>query len=301
MGVRGRRVLVTGGAGFIGSRIVRALLTSGAEPIVLDDLSSGSRDSIPGGVELIEADVADPAVAGLVGATRPNVVIHAAAQVSVPVSVADPGRDRAVNLGGTEHVLRGAHEGGAQRFVFASSGGAVYGEADGADEAWLPRPASPYGIHKLAAEGYVATSGLSYGIARYANVYGPGQRSDLEGGVVAIFCERLLARQPITIFGSGEQSRDFIFVDDVAQATLVIAAAERSGTWNVATGEATSVNALLDALGELIVPPVAVYHEATRPGDVHRSRLSTARITSELGWRASYGLQEGLRAMVGAA
>jgi UDP-glucose 4-epimerase len=298
---RDGRVLVTGGAGFIGSHIVRALLAAGNETIVLDDLSSGSRDSIPDGVRLIEADVSDPATAGIVRDARPSVVIHAAAQVSVPVSVADPGRDRAINLAGTEHILRGAREAGTQRFVFASSGGAVYGEADGADETWLPRPASPYGIHKLAAEGYVATSGLSYGIARYANVYGPGQRSDLEGGVVAIFCERLLARQPVTVFGSGEQSRDFVFVDDVAQATLAIADADQSGTWNVATGDATTVNALLDELGGLIGPPVAVRREATRLGDVHVSRLSNARISTELGWQPRSSLREGLKATVGSA
>jgi UDP-glucose 4-epimerase len=199
---------------------------------------------------------------------------------------------------GQLHSARGAHACGAHRFVFLSSGGAVYGEADGAAETWLPRPASPYGIHKLAAEGYVATSGLSYGIARLANVYGPRQRSDLEGGVVAIFCERLAAGLPITIFGTGEQSRDFVYVRDVAEATVLIATTERDGTWNVSTGQGTSVNALLYELSALTDGPVGVSHAPARPGDVVVSRLSSALIGSELGWEPRYSLPEGLERTV---
>jgi UDP-glucose 4-epimerase len=290
----GKRVLVTGGAGFIGSHIVEVLLEAGAEPVVLDDLSSGSRANVPAGVELLVVDVADPAVEAVVKDARPDIVIHAAAQVSVPVSVADPGRDRAVNLAGTEHVLRGALACGAHRFVFVSSGGAIYGEAAGADETWLPRPASPYGIHKLAAEGYVATSGLSFGIARYANVYGPRQRSDLEGGVVAILCERPAAGLPITISGTGAQSRDFVYVRDIAEAMVLIATTERDGTWNVSTGQGTSVNALRDELSALTDGPVGVSHAPARPGDVVVSRLSSELIGAELGWQPRYALRPGL-------
>jgi len=285
---------VTGGAGFIGSHVVEVLLEAGATAIVLDDLSSGTRGNVPAGVELLVADVADPGVEDVVRGAHPDIVIHAAAQVSVPVSVADPGRDREVNVAGTERVLRGALACGARRFVFASSGGAVYGEADGADESWLPKPASPYGVHKLAAEGYVSISGLSFGIARYANVYGPRQRSDLEGGVVAIFCERLAAGLPVTIFGSGEQSRDFVFVRDVAEATVLIATTERTGTWNVSTGHGTSVNALLDELSGLTDIDVEVSHAPARPGDVVVSRLSCELIRSELGWQPRYSLRPGL-------
>ncbi len=187
----GAKVLVTGGAGFIGSHIVDALLMAGHEVTVIDDLSSGSLDQIPASVTFIQCDVADRLVSDHIRVAQPDLVIHAAAQVSVNASVEDSERDRRVNLAGTENVLRGAREAGARRFVFISSGGAVYGEAEGSTEADVPNPANPYGIHKLAAEGYVRSSGLQYAIARFANVYGPRQRSDLEGGVVSIFIERL--------------------------------------------------------------------------------------------------------------
>ena len=292
--LKGQRVLVTGGAGFIGSHIVDLVTDAGGTPIVLDDLSTGSTRYLPPGVELLECDIADPRVIGVVVAARPDLVIHAAAQVSVPISVRDVARDRSVNLAGTEHVLRASIEGGVSRFVFISSGGAIYGEADGADEACLPRPASPYGVHKLAAEGYVRNSGMSFGIARYANVFGPRQRSDLEGGVVAIFCERLAAGLPVAIFGDGEQCRDFVFVTDVAEATLAIAMAGRDGVWNVATGASTSVNELLMAVSERTAPPSAVVREPARAGDVVVSRLANTRIADDLGWRPRFSLREGL-------
>ena len=292
------RSLVTGGAGFIGSHLVDALLARGDQVTVLDDLSSGSVGNLPAGITLLRADVADPGTIALIAAQRPNLVFHLAAQVSVVQSVADPDHDRAVNVVGTRHVLEGTAEGLAQRIVVVSSGGAVYGEARLATEASPAAPESPYGAHKLAAERDVARSRLSYGIARLANVYGPRQRRDLEGGVVAIFVEQLLARQPITIYGSGEQRRDFVHVADVVAALLAIADSDRDGTWNVATGTETSVNQLLDALQHELGPAVAVKRAPARAGEVFASSLSFARIAEDLGWRPGLDLAAGLRATI---
>jgi UDP-glucose 4-epimerase len=241
-------ILVTGGAGFIGSHVVDALLATGEEPVVLDDLSTGDAASLPRDVEVVEADVADPGVVEKISNLRPRVVIHAAAQVSVASSMENPALDLAVNVGGTANVLAGARAAGAERFVFLSSGGGIYGETDGADEGTLPRPKSYYGAHKYLAERYVELDGIPYAIARLANVYGPRQRTDLEGGVVAIFAQRLREGLPVTINGTGQQSRDFVHVADVVEALLVMADSSLEGTWNVGTGRAVSVLELLRAL-----------------------------------------------------
>ncbi|MFS8532945.1 NAD-dependent epimerase/dehydratase family protein [Sphaerobacter thermophilus] len=292
------RVLVTGGGGFIGSHLVDALLARGDEPVVLDDWSGGSRDNLPPGVETLDMDVADPRTVSAIAALRPDGIIHGAAQVSVPRSMADPDRDRAVNVVGTAHVLAGAREAGSPRVVFLSTGGGIYGESDGADEMTLPQPKSYYSAHKYLAERYLEYSGLPYAIARLANVYGPRQRSDLEGGVVAIFTERLSAGQPITIYGSGEQYRDFVYVADVVDAVLTMLDSSVDGMWNVATGEATTVNALLAALQERLGSTSAIVHEPPRPGDVFASRLSIDRIKADLGWSPRYDLAAGLDAML---
>jgi UDP-glucose 4-epimerase len=293
-----QRVLVTGGAGFIGGHLVDTLVASGASVIVLDDLSSGSRDHLPRGTQLIEADIADPSTVGHVAQTGADLVIHAAAQVSVPASVLDPARDRAVNLAGTEHVLEGARRAGASRFVFISSGGAVYGESDLADERTLPAPMNPYGIHKLAAESYVRTSGLSYGVVRFSNVYGPRQRAGLEGGVVAIFGEALSVDRPVTIYGDGSQVRDFLDVQDAVSGTLAIAAATSDGTWNVATAVATSIASLLALLEQATGRKAVIEHAPRRPGDVQTSSLSIDSIRRDLGWEPRRTVEAGVKSLV---
>jgi UDP-glucose 4-epimerase len=295
------RAVVTGGAGFIGSHIVDAMVAAGGRVTVIDDLSTGSADQVNREAALIEWDVADGGVMERIASVRPDVVIHAAAQVSVSASGENPGEDRRVNLVGTEHVLAAAREAKTRRFVFVSSGGAIYGETRLATEATLPNPANPYGIHKLAAEGYVRTSGLSYAIARYSNVYGPRQRAGLEGGVVAVFANQLSRHKPVTIHGDGEQSRDFVFVADVVEATLLMARASLPGTWNVSSGTSTSVTSLLEALAELIAPPVRVDFEGPRRGDVRTSSLANDMIRHDLGWRPRHALRSGLRETVSQA
>ena len=291
-GLAERRVLVTGGAGFIGSHIVEQLGAAGADVTVIDDLSSGSAANLPSGTRLQEWDIADARVIQCVSDADPEIVIHAAAQVSVSASVADPERDRSVNLRGTEHVLAGARN--ARRFVFVSSGGAVYGEADQARETDLPAPASPYGIHKLAAEWYVRTSGVPFSVVRYANVYGPRQRTDLEGGVVAIFTERLVAGLPITVHGDGKQSRDFVYVEDVAEATLASSLSEVSGVWNVSCGSTISIVDLLSAIENMSGLRAERVAAERRAGDITSSSLSNRKIIRELGWRPRHTLAEGL-------
>jgi UDP-glucose 4-epimerase len=293
---RFRRALVTGGAGFIGSHLVDALVRHDLAVTVLDDLSTGTRDNLPDGVELIEADVASPKVADLFAGVRPDLVIHAAAQISVPASVQDPARDRDVNLLGTEHVIRGAQEAGASRLVFISSGGAIYGDASGATEQTLPAPQNPYGVHKLAAESYVRLSGLAHGIVRYSNVYGPRQRPGLEGGVVAIFLDACRSDGKVTIFGDGRQSRDFLHVDDAVGGTLAVAAASVSGTWNVATGRSHSVLDLLQRIEDVTGRRCEVTYAPRRPGDVAMSSLDISRIHADLEWAPSLRLRDGLEA-----
>ena len=287
-------ILVTGGAGFIGSHVVDALLAAGEEVAVLDNFASGSRGNLPDEVQILEADVADPEIIAAIAGLDLECVIHAAAQVSVANSMSDPGRDLAVNVTGTANVLAGAKAAGVGRFVFLSTGGGIYGESDGADEGTLPAPMSYYSAHKYLAERYVQYSGISYANARLANVYGPRQRKDLEGGVVAIFAERLRNGAPILINGTGEQSRDFVHVTDVADALLLLANSREDGTWNVGTGEAASILELLQAMEKEIGPAAKVEHGPARPGDVGHSRLSVGKIREELGWSPKYDLASGL-------
>ncbi len=291
-------ILVTGGAGFIGSHLVDALVDAGEEPVVLDNFASGDRENLRQDVRLVEADIADPNVVNLIADLRPEVIIHAAAQVSVAVSMQDPHLDLAVNVQGTANVLEAAKVAGTRRFVFISSGGGVYGESDGADENTLPRPKSYYSAHKYVGECYVEFSGLSYANARLANVYGSRQRSDLEGGVVAIFTERLQKKQPILINGTGEQQRDLVYVADVVDSLIAMARSDRDGTWNVGTGRSTSILELLHALEDQIEPAVEVRHGPLRPGDVKNSRLEIRSIKDDLGWEPRYSLADGISDML---
>jgi UDP-glucose 4-epimerase len=292
-------VLVTGGAGFIGSHVVDRLLADGAQPVVLDDFSSGSAENLPTEVRILRADIADPTSVEQIASLRPDAIVHGAAQVSVPRSMTDPERDRAVNLCGTAHVIEGARRTGGCRVLFLSTGGGIYGETvEPASEESLPKPKSFYSIHKYAAERYLELSGLPYAIARLANVYGPRQRTDLEGGVVAIFAQRLAAGKPITIYGTGEQRRDFVHVTDVAEALLQMLRAPENGMWNVGTGRAVTINELLARTEQVVAPAAEVIRLSPRSGDVFNSCLAIDKISRELGWRPSLSLSEGLRTLM---
>jgi UDP-glucose 4-epimerase len=293
------RVLITGGCGFIGRHLVAMFEERGDKVSVVDNLSTSSGQGLPAEVDLLVGDMTDPGIPETIHSLGPDVIVHAAAQASVPRSMAEPELDWRVNVEGTARVIAGAKRVPGCRIVFLSTGGAIYGETPvpASEVATVPQPKSDYGAHKYLAEKYLELSGVSYGIARLANVYGPGQRSDLEGGVAAIFAERLVARQPITIYGDGEQSRDFVHVWDVAEAVAAIAGASVNGLWNVGSGTETTVNTLLARMEELFGGALLTSYEPARIGDVRKSMLAIDRIEQELGWSPRVDLAAGIESL----
>ena len=292
-----RRVLVTGGAGFIGSHVVDALLARGDEPHVLDDLSKGQVSNVPGDVPLYVLDIAASQL-GRLFETPFDAVVHCAAQTNVMRSVADPDLDRRINIDGLRSVLDAARASGVRRFVFISSGGAIYGETpEPAGELRAPRPENPYGRHKLEGEAIVADAAISSASLRLSNVYGPRQRSDAEGGVVSIFCERLAAGLPLRVYGDGEQQRDFVHVGDVVDAImLALDDPTIEGTWNVGTGKATSVNELASILIEATGEHAFIERLAAR-GEIRRSCLDVAKLR-RAGWAPRRSLAGAVREML---
>jgi UDP-glucose 4-epimerase len=290
------RALVTGGAGFIGSHVAEALLARGDDVHVLDNLATGRREHVPDGATLHEADIRSDS-ASVFDTVLPDACFHLAAQADVRVSVAQPDFDADVNVVGTIRVLEAARAHGT-KLVFASTGGAIYGECDGpAPEDSPRRPLAPYGTAKLAAEEYLQTYNRLYGtshvVVRYANVFGPRQEANLEGGVVSIFMRELADNGTPRIFGDGKQTRDFVYVGDVAAATLRALDAD-GGVFNIGTGIETSVVDLYDAVRRIAgVDTDAVYADP-RPGETLRSVLDVSRAERELGWRADHDLHAGL-------
>jgi UDP-glucose 4-epimerase len=309
------RCLVTGGAGFIGSNLVDALLARGDEVTVVDDLSTGRRENLDAalaaGAELVELDIREAAeLAATARERRPQLVFHLAAQIDVRKSLEDPAFDAAVNVGGTANVLDAARAAECGRVVFVSTGGAIYGEGEGQqlplDESTPIAPLSAYGQSKFAAEGYLALYERLYGLSsvalRLGNVYGPRQDPLGEAGVIAIFCGLLSSGGRPTVFGDGTQTRDYIYVGDVVAAALAAAESRASGAFNIGTGRETSVLELVEALAELsgaesfepeFAPP--------RAGEVQRISLDASLAERELGWRPGTGLDAGLRLTLDAA
>lgn len=303
------KCLVTGGAGFIGSNLVDALLARGDEVTVVDDLSTGRRVNLDGalaaGAELVELDIRDAAaLAALTAEGQPETVFHLAAQIDVRKSLEDPAFDAAINVGGTANVLDAARAAGTGRIVFVSTGGAIYGEGEGQqlplDEATAIAPLSAYGQSKYAAEGYLALYERLYGVSgmalRLGNVYGPRQDPLGEAGVIAIFCGLLRAGERPTVFGDGTQTRDYIYVGDVVAAAIAAADSAATGAVNIGTGREASVLELARMLGRLggadgfepeFAPP--------RAGEVQRISLDASRAEAELGWRPTTSLEDGLR------
>jgi UDP-glucose 4-epimerase len=290
------RVLVTGGAGFIGSNLVDALLARGDDVAVIDDLSSGRRENVDAAARFVEGSILDGALGEAFREAEPEVCFHLAAQADVPTSVARPDFDATVNVVGTVRVLSAA--GARTPVVFTSTGGAIYGECERpAREDDPRRPLSPYGVAKLAGEEYVAAwnrlHGTRHGSLRFANVYGPRQEAGLEGGVVAIFLDAMAAGEDTTIYGDGRQTRDFVHVDDVVRALLLAPGA--AGVFNIGSGVETSVLELHERCravsGDMRAPTFAF----AREGDVRRSALDVSLAATALGWRPEVSLDEGLR------
>jgi UDP-glucose 4-epimerase len=298
------RALVTGGAGFIGSHLVDALLERGDEVEVLDDLSTGRRENLSGALEagarLVEADVSDDtSVAGTIESRPPDVIFHLAGQIDVRVSVSDPFLDARVNVGGTINVLDAARQAGTRRVVFASTGGAIYGDVPHPVEEDHPRaPVSPYGTAKLAGEEYVLTWNRLYAtqhvIVRYGNVYGPRQDPHGEAGVVAIFLQKVARGEVPTIFGDGSQVRDYVYVRDVARATLAAVDAEPD-VFNVGSGSGSSLLELVEKMRDAVGRPFPVEHAPERIGELHHIELDVTRAARQLGWQPETPLEDGLR------
>jgi UDP-glucose 4-epimerase len=291
------RAVVTGGAGFIGSHVVEALLARDDEVTIVDNLSTGRRENVREGASLVEADIRDP-LGDVFADGRPDVVVHLAAQIDVRRSVADPAYDAAVNVIGTVNVLEAARAHDAQ-VVFSSTGGAIYGECDGpAPESAERRPISPYGTSKLAAEEYLAAANRLYGSGhvslRYGNVYGPRQDPHGEAGVVAIFFNCFLAGTTPKIYGDGRQTRDYVYAGDVARAT-VAAIGAGGGVYNVGTGRETSVLELYELCRDVAGVNVDAEHAPERPGELLRSAVDVSLAERDVGWRPETELADGLR------
>jgi len=292
------RAVVTGGAGFVGSNVVDALLERGDEVHVLDDLSRGKRENVAAGAKLHEGDIRRDAAA-LFAEVQPDVCFHLAAQIDVRVSVERPDVDADVNVVGTLQVLEAAREHGT-KLVFSSTGGAIYGECDGPAPENHPRaPLAPYGVSKLAAEEYIAAYNRLYSgthvSLRYGNVYGPRQDPHGEAGVVAIFMNALRDGKTPRIYGDGSQTRDYVFVGDVVAATLA-ATEQDGGVFNVGTGLETSVLDLYERIQRAAGVERAPEHADPRAGELQRSVLDPSLAERELGWRPAHSLDEGLAA-----
>ena len=300
MSTKIERVVVTGGAGFIGSHVTEAFLAEGAQVLVVDDLSAGLEENVPVGAELARVDIVDAeSFDRLVRDFDPDVVCHLAAQASVTASVEDPRHDLDVNVRGTLNVCESAAAVGAP-VIFASTGGALYGNEAPlpTPESFPPAPLAPYGASKLAGEAYVATWGrlrdLPNVVLRLGNVYGPRQQPHGEAGVVAIFSDRLVRGAELVVYGDGKPTRDYVHVHDVARAFVAAAATRRAGTFNVGTARETSVLELLDVLQREAGVEAQPELRPLRPGELDRSALDSTAIREALGWRPEIAVEQGL-------
>ncbi len=295
------KVLVTGGAGFIGSHVCDALLSRGHEVIALDNLSSGKRENLDPRVRLVELDIRSQESAALIERERPQALFHLAAQMDVRKSVEDPRYDAEANILGFLNLLEASRKNGVKKVVFSSTGGAIYGEQDvfPAPESHVTRPLSPYGVSKASGELYLGFYRAQYGLQsvalRYANVYGPRQNAHGEAGVVAIFSQRLVSGKPCTIFGTGEQTRDFVFGPEVAEANALALERDVQGAINIGTGVETSVNEMYRGLAEAAGSREPAQYAPGKPGEQLRSCVDPSLAKKVLGWEPRVSLREGLR------
>jgi UDP-glucose 4-epimerase len=298
------KVLVTGGAGFIGSHLVDRLILEGHDSVVVDNLVTGKRRNINRAARFYKMDVQSWRLERVFRNERPNVVMHLAAQMDVRKSVEDPMFDAQVNVLGTLNVLQQAVKHGVRKVIFSSSGGAIYGEQETypAPETHVLRPLSPYGLSKLCGEQYLSyfqrVSGLQAVSLRYANVYGPRQDPEGEAGVVAIFIQKMLNNEQAVINGNGRQTRDFVFVDDVVEANLAMMGQETQGTYNVGTGVETSINDLYRILVQHTGSTCKEMHGPAKKGEQARSVIDCTKLRQEVSWEPKADLSEGLKKTV---
>ena len=295
------KILITGGAGFIGSHVADMLTADKNNLIVLDNLSTGKKDNIPSSAEFYEKSITDPSIAEIFKKEKPGVVIHHAAQVSVPASVKDPFKDMEINIKGTLQLLEASVKHGVKKFIFASTGGAIYGEHDyfPADENHPLQPLSPYGISKLCAEKYLYsyynTYGLKYTVLRYSNVYGPRQDLFAEAGVIAIFLMKMLGKEQPVINGTGKQTRDFVYVKDVARANLQAVKSDVIGAVNISTGREITINETFSLLNNITGSDLPEKHGPALAGEQMRSVLSYEKAKQNISWEPSVSFEDGLK------
>ena len=299
------RVLVTGGAGFIGSHLTDAFLAGGADVTVADDFSAGRPDRLGPRADAVKVNIADAAaLATVVQQARPELICHLAAQIDVRVSVTAPALDAGTNVVGTVNVLDAARSAGA-RVLFASSGGAIYGRDAPlpTPEDVPPLPESPYGVAKYCAEQYIGLYNrlhhTRHSVLRLANVYGPRQDPSGEAGVIAVFCRAVLSGQPPVIYGDGTQTRDYVYVGDVVRAFLAAAARPQAGLWNIGTGREVSVLDLVQIIADTAGRTVPPRFSPARAGELQRSVLAAGRAGQDLGWQAETALADGIASVCG--
>ena len=298
------RILVTGGAGFIGSHIAEAYFRHGAHVAVADNLSSGKKENIHPKAEFFKIDIESPGLENVFKEFKPDIVNHHAAQIDVRRSVADPLFDSRVNIAGTINLLQNCVKYKTKKIIFASTGGAIYGEQEyfPADEAHPTKPLSPYGIAKLSAEHYLYyykfNYGLNYIALRYSNVYGPRQDPHGEAGVVAIFIQKLLRNEQPVINGSGRQTRDFVYVADIVRANLLALKTKKDGIFNIGTSIETDINTIFKMLVKITEAGVKTVHCPVKPGEQKRSVITHKKAKRNLGWKPTVFLEDGLKKTV---
>ena len=298
------KCLVTGGAGFIGSHLVDRLIKENHKLIVIDNLSTGKKENLNPKAKFYKIDICSYRISQIFKKEKPEVVFHYAAQIDVRKSVKDPVEDAKINILGTLNILENCKKYNIRKVIFASTGGAIYGDADivPTPETYPELPLSPYGIAKLTIEKhlsyYYKVFGLPYVSLRLANVYGPRQNSKGEAGVVAIFCDKMLSKKQPIINGDGKQTRDFVFVDDVVEANISALKKDKVGIFNIGTARETDVNTLFKKLRELTDSKCAKIHGPTLPGEQKRSCLDYSEAKRELGWQPKYSLDKGLKKTV---
>ena len=298
------KILVTGGAGFIGLHVCDEFVSKGHEVIALDNMTSGKKENLHEKVRLVELDIRSPEAAHLIKTEKPDVMCHLAAQMDVRRSVDDPRFDAEANILGFLNLLEAARQSSVKKVIFSPTGGAIYGEQDKfpADESHATRPVSPYGVSKASGELYLgyykAQYGLNYVALRYANVYGPRQNPHGEAGVVAIFSQRLVAGKPCTIFGDGKQSRDFVYGKDVARANYLAFETKHVGPVNIGTGKETDITELYRNLAESAGSRAEVAYAEGKPGEQRRSCIDASLAKKVLGWEPTVQIRDGLKKTV---
>ncbi len=298
------KAIVTGGAGFIGSHVVDALIERGIDVFIIDNLSSGNKKNINPRAKFTKIDINDKKILGIFEKIMPDALFHLAAQIDVRRSVMDPAEDAHINILGAIQLLEASKQVGLKKIIFSSSGGAIYGDTENipTPETHTARPISPYGIAKLTCEHYLhyykEVFGIDYVALRYANVYGPRQNSQGEAGVVAVFCNKMIYGEQPVIYGDGKQTRDYTYVGDIVEANILAMQSEKVGAYNIGTGIETDVNALSRMIKDRLLYKDEIIHGKEKKGEVKRSCLDYSLAKKVLGWEPKVQLEDGIRKTV---